>query len=154
MTKLEARRPETGQGESDGPTMGGRKDVLRVLVCGAAASGKTTLVDRLLEEAGQSTALEGGPAGLARFAFETPSRRFVLADACGHKRHTRGLLTGAAEAAHAVLIVDAGAGRHHPNPSPLLHREAVRHLRAGDRRQQDGCGRLRAGPASPRSRMS
>ena len=110
MSKLEARRQQAGAGGSEPPAAVGKNDVLRVLVCGGEGSGKTALVDRLLGACVRGEPPPDDLPGLARHAIESQTRRFALADARGHKRHTRGLLTGAAEAGHAVLVVDAERG--------------------------------------------
>src|ERR1700744_4414155 len=42
--------------------------------------------------------------------FETPRRRFILADTPGHHQYTRNMVTGASTADLAVLLVDARKG--------------------------------------------
>ena len=110
MSKLEARRQPAGVMETEPSMASDRTNLLHVLVCGGEGSGKTVLVDRLLGAGARCEGPADDVPGLARRAFESAARRFVLADARGHKRHTRGLLTGAGEAALAILVVDAERG--------------------------------------------
>src|SRR4029078_11677354 len=42
--------------------------------------------------------------------FETPRRRFILADAPGHEQYTRNMVTGASGSDLAILLVDARKG--------------------------------------------
>ena len=42
--------------------------------------------------------------------FETPRRRFILADTPGHQQYTRNMVTGASTADLAILLVDARKG--------------------------------------------
>ncbi len=42
--------------------------------------------------------------------FETPRRRFILADTPGHQQYTRNMVTGASNSDFAVLLVDARKG--------------------------------------------
>ncbi len=57
--------------------------------------------------------------------FETPRRRFIIADTPGHVRYTRNMVTGASTADVAVILVDARKGmvqqtRRHAFLSSLL----------------------------------
>ena len=63
------------------------------------------LVDGLRDEREQ-----GLPIDVAYRSFETPSRRFIVADAPGHEQYTRNMATGASTADLAVVLVDARKG--------------------------------------------
>ena len=78
------------------------------------------LVDGLSAEREQGITID-----LAYRYFETPRRRFILADAPGHEQYTRNMLTGASLADVAVLLVDARRGllvqtRRHATIASLL----------------------------------
>lgn len=105
---------------------------LEFIACGSVDDGKSTLIGRLLLDAGglPSDQLErasrlGAPdlasftdgliaereqgitIDVARRYFRSARRGFVLADAPGHDRHTRNMATGCSCAHAAVVIVDA-----------------------------------------------
>src|ERR1700691_1436498 len=42
--------------------------------------------------------------------FQTPQRRFIIADCPGHQQYTRNMVTGASTAALAVILLDARKG--------------------------------------------
>ena len=63
------------------------------------------LVDGLAAEREQGVTID-----VAYRYFETPRRRFILADAPGHQQYTRNMATGASAADLAVLLVDASKG--------------------------------------------
>jgi bifunctional enzyme CysN/CysC len=113
---------------------------LNVLTCGSVDDGKSTLIGRMLWDAGalhtdQRQALEQGArtaAGTPDFSrlvdglaaereqgitidvawryFDTPARRLVIIDSPGHEQYTRNMATGASHADVAVLLVDARSG--------------------------------------------
>ena len=115
-------------------------DSLHVLTCGSVDDGKSTLIGRLLWDAGalhsdQRQALQRSPktaAGTPDFSllvdglvaereqgitidvawryFDTPARRLVIIDSPGHEQYTRNMATGASHADLAILLVDARAG--------------------------------------------
>src|SRR6201981_3156182 len=64
--------------------------------------------------------------------FETPRRKFIIADTPGHEQYTRNMATGASTANLAVILIDATKGvlaqtrRHTHIASPL----AIPHLLA------------------------
>ena len=114
----------------------GPKDIVRLITCGSVDDGKSTLIGRLLFDAGaiptdQIAALpdlDGAPDmsflvdGLAaereqgitidvayRF-FDIGARRFVLADTPGHEQYTRNMVTAASTADLAIVLVDARKG--------------------------------------------
>ncbi|HEY8289413.1 MAG TPA: adenylyl-sulfate kinase, partial [Acetobacteraceae bacterium] len=63
------------------------------------------LVDGLDAEREQGVTID-----VAYRYFETPRRRFILADAPGHQQYTRNMVTGASTADLAILLVDARKG--------------------------------------------
>src|SRR5579883_717565 len=63
------------------------------------------LVDGLAAERDQGITID-----VAYRYFETPRRRFMLADAPGHQQYTRNMATGASLAELAILLVDARKG--------------------------------------------
>ncbi|HSU05792.1 MAG TPA: adenylyl-sulfate kinase [Acetobacteraceae bacterium] len=63
------------------------------------------LVDGLAAEREQGVTID-----VAYRYFETPLRRFILADTPGHQQYTRNMVTGASTADLAVLLVDARKG--------------------------------------------
>ncbi|MDQ2804576.1 MAG: adenylyl-sulfate kinase [Pseudomonadota bacterium] len=63
------------------------------------------LVDGLAAEREQGVTID-----VAYRFFETPRRRFILADAPGHQQYTRNMATGASMADLAILLVDARRG--------------------------------------------
>ncbi|MXX69496.1 MAG: adenylyl-sulfate kinase [Gemmatimonadales bacterium] len=71
--------------------------------------GKATdlalLVDGLRDEREQGITID-----VAYRSFETPRRRFIVADAPGHEQYTRNMATGASTADLAVVLVDARKG--------------------------------------------
>ncbi|TPW01726.1 MAG: bifunctional enzyme CysN/CysC, partial [bacterium] len=118
------------------PTDTGPKELVRLITCGSVDDGKSTLIGRLLYDAGaiptdQIAALpdlDGAPDmsflvdGLAaereqgitidvayRF-FDSGERRFVLADTPGHEQYTRNMVTAASTADLAIVLVDARKG--------------------------------------------
>ncbi len=63
------------------------------------------LVDGLAAERDQGITID-----VAYRYFETPRRRFILADAPGHEQYTRNMVTGASASDLAILLVDARKG--------------------------------------------
>jgi bifunctional enzyme CysN/CysC len=113
---------------------------LHVLTCGSVDDGKSTLIGRMLWDAGalhadQRQALAKWPqtpAGTPDFSrlldglaaereqgitidvawryFDTQGRRLVIIDSPGHEQYTRNMATGASHADVAILLVDARSG--------------------------------------------
>ena len=63
------------------------------------------LVDGLAAEREQGVTID-----VAYRFFETPRRRFILADTPGHHQYTRNMVTGASTSDFAVLLIDARNG--------------------------------------------
>jgi bifunctional enzyme CysN/CysC len=115
-------------------------DRLRFLTCGSVDDGKSTLIGRLLYDAGKiledqlsaqvrkaggaedeidyamlldglaDERAQGITIDVAYRFFATEQRRFMVADAPGHEQYTRNMATAAANADLAVLLVDARQG--------------------------------------------
>ena len=93
----------------------------------------------------------------SQIRFRTPSRDIVLIDAPGHTEFLRNMITGAAQADAAILIVDAAEGvrdqtRRH---GYLLHllgiRQVVVVINKMDRVDYSPAGSRRSAPRSRRS---
>ena len=69
------------------------------------ATDLALLLDGLQDEREQGITIE-----VAYRSFETPRRRFIVADAPGHEQYTRNLASGASTADLAVVLVDARKG--------------------------------------------
>ncbi len=115
-------------------------DLLRITTAGSVDDGKSTLIGRLLYDAGaiyedQLDALRAKAAAgagaidlslitdglraereqgitidVAYRYFSTPRRRFIIADTPGHLQYTRNMATGASTADLAVILIDASIG--------------------------------------------
>jgi len=113
---------------------------LHVLTCGSVDDGKSTLIGRMLWDAGalhtdQRQTLQRSAktaAGTPDFSllvdglaaereqgitidiawryFDTSARRLVIIDSPGHEQYTRNMATGASHADVAILLVDARTG--------------------------------------------
>jgi bifunctional enzyme CysN/CysC len=114
--------------------------MLRLVTAGSVDDGKSTLVGRLLHDAGalpedhlealrRLAGRDGSPLDFSLVTdglkaereqgitidvayryFDTPRRRFVIADTPGHEQYTRNMATGASTADLAVILVDASLG--------------------------------------------
>ncbi|MNU72965.1 Bifunctional enzyme CysN/CysC [compost metagenome] len=113
-----------------------QRDTLRFITCGSVDDGKSTLIGRLLHDAGavaddQIAALrdadgrldfsllvdgllaereQGITIDVAYRYFSTPRRQFIVADTPGHEQYTRNMATGASTADAAVVLIDARKG--------------------------------------------
>ena len=99
------------------------------------------LLDALKDEQAQGITIDA-----ARVFFRTPKRRYyIILDAPGHVEFLKNMVTGAARAEAALLVIDAK--RRHPGELAPARVPAVDARRATDRRarEQDGSGRLPAG---------
>ena len=134
------RRASASGGLAMVPHEGDVAASLHVLTCGSVDDGKSTLIGRMLWDAGalhvdQQQALQKWPktaAGTPDFSrlmdglaaereqgitidvawryFDAPGRRLVIIDSPGHEQYTRNMATGASHADVAILLVDARAG--------------------------------------------
>jgi len=133
--------------------------LIRIVIVGHVDHGKSTLIGRLLHETGslpegklealkaaserrgvgfewaflldalQTERDQGITIDTSQIRFRTETHDFVLIDAPGHTEFLRNMITGAAQADAAILIVDAGEGvreqtRRH---GYLLHLLGLRH---------------------------
>ena len=115
-------------------------DLLRVVTAGSVDDGKSTLIGRLLYDAGalyddhidslsqgartayggidfalvtdglRAEREQGITIDVAYRYFSTRKRRFILADAPGHEQYTRNMATAASKADLGVLLIDAKLG--------------------------------------------
>jgi bifunctional enzyme CysN/CysC len=116
------------------------KGLLRFLTAGSVDDGKSTLIGRLLYDAGgiyddqlvsvqRASERKGRDLDLSLITdglraerdqsitidvayryFATPRRKFIVADVPGHAQYTRNMVTGASTADLAVILVDARKG--------------------------------------------
>jgi bifunctional enzyme CysN/CysC len=121
-------------------TPAGKRPLVRIVIVGHVDHGKSTLIGRLLYETGslpdgkleslkavsarrgmpfewsflldalQTERDQGITLDTSQIRFRTASRDFVLIDAPGHAEFLRNMITGAAQADAALLIVDAAEG--------------------------------------------
>ncbi len=136
------------------------RPIVRIVIVGHVDHGKSTLIGRLLHETGslpdgklenlmavsarrgmpfewsflldalQTERDQGITLDTSQIRFRTPSRDIVLIDAPGHAEFLRNMITGAAQADAALLLVDASEGvrdqtRRH---GYLLHLLGVRQV--------------------------
>ena len=126
------------------------RPLVRIVIVGSVDHGKSTLIGRLLHETGslpegkleqlqavsarrgmpfewsflldalQTERDQGITIDTSQIQFHTKKKDFVLIDAPGHTEFLRNMITGAAQADGAILIVDATEGRARANaPSRL-----------------------------------
>ncbi len=105
---------------------------IRFMTAGSVDDGKSTLIGRLLLDAGalmrdQAAGLQDDEADLAALTdgleaeraqgitidvayryFSTPDSSFIIADAPGHEQYTRNMVTAASVSDVAVIVIDAG----------------------------------------------
>ncbi len=116
------------------------RPLIRIVIVGHVDHGKSTLIGRLLSETGslpdgkleqlkavsarrgmafewsflldalQTERDQGITIDTSQIRFRTPSRDFVLIDAPGHSEFLRNMITGAAQADAALLLVEAVEG--------------------------------------------
>jgi sulfate adenylyltransferase large subunit/phosphoadenylyl-sulfate reductase (thioredoxin) len=116
------------------------RPLIRIVIVGHVDHGKSTLIGRLLSETGslpagkleqlkavsarrgmafewsflldalQTERDQGITIDTSQIRFRTPSRDVVLIDAPGHTEFLRNMITGAAQADAALLLIDAAEG--------------------------------------------
>ena len=136
------------------------RPLVRIVIVGHVDHGKSTLIGRLLHETGslpdgkldtlkaisasrgmdfewsflldalQTERDLGITIDTSQIRFRTEMRDFVLIDAPGHTEFLRNMITGAAQADAAILIVDAGEGMREQTRRHgyLLHLLGVRQI--------------------------
>jgi bifunctional enzyme CysN/CysC len=139
-TRILYRAQATSKAAAPRPALAVPAGSLNVLTCGSVDDGKSTLIGRMLWDAGalhtdQREAIERAArtaAGTPDFSrlvdglaaereqgitidiawryFDTPRRRLVIIDSPGHEQYTRNMATGASHADVAILLVDARSG--------------------------------------------
>ena len=117
-----------------------QKELLRMVAVGSVDDGKSTLIGRLLHDAGmvyedqlqavrRATAMEGEEIDFSLFTdglkaereqgitidvayrfFSTARRKFIIADTPGHIQYTRNMVTGASTANVGLILIDARLG--------------------------------------------
>ena len=93
-------------------------------------NGEHTLDLSLLTDGLRAEREQGITIDVAYRYFQTPQRKFIIADTPGHERYTRNMVTGASTADLAVILIDARQGvveqtRRHAFIASLL---GIRHL--------------------------
>ncbi len=117
----------------------GPQELLRLVICGSVDDGKSTLLGRLLDDAGllhqeerQRLAAHGGTLGEPHYAgvvdgllaeraqaitidvayrsMELAGRRYRVADAPGHEQYTHNMITAATRADAALILCDVTRG--------------------------------------------
>lgn len=135
-----ASSPSASSSSAPSPAAVKERELLRIVIVGHVDHGKSTLVGRLLHETGslpdgklemlkavsarrgmpfewsflldalQTERDQGITVDTSQIRFKTDKRDYVLIDAPGHVEFLRNMVTGAAQADAAVLLVDAGEG--------------------------------------------
>jgi len=95
------------------------KETLRLITCGNATDGKSTLIGCLLSEINAAiddrlhsslAGAQGNTFDVAYHFFDSDRRRYIVVDAPGHEEYTRNMAIGALTADLAVILVDARKG--------------------------------------------
>jgi bifunctional enzyme CysN/CysC len=122
------------------PAIAGLRDQLRIVIVGHVDHGKSTLVGRLIYDTGslpegkfeaikamcerrgmpfewaflmdafQAERDQGITIDTAQIWLRTPQRDYVIIDAPGHREFIKNMITGAASAEAALLMIDASHG--------------------------------------------
>lgn len=120
--------------------MNAERDLMRIVIVGHVDHGKSTLVGRLFHDTGslpdgkleqikamcerrgmpfewaflmdafQSERDQGITIDTAQIWFKTPKRDYTIIDAPGHREFIKNMITGAASAEAAIMLIDAGQG--------------------------------------------
>ena len=141
---MDSSEPTKGTKRAGGAGAATRKDILRIVACGAVGDGKATLLGQLLSDRSivsddrrarrdteTSAAPEQGIAvDLAYRSFETGKRRFVLADVPAGSAQIRDIAAGASQADLALVVVDVrqGVGPETRRQASVLQVMGIRHL--------------------------
>ena len=135
--ELEGRAPNAFQGIADPDELEAR---MGIVIVGHVDHGKSTIIGRLLADTGslpegrleqiqdlcartakpfeyaflldalKDERAQGITIDAARVFFRTPKRRYLILDAPGHVEFLKNMVTGAARAEAALLVLDAGEG--------------------------------------------
>jgi bifunctional enzyme CysN/CysC len=131
---------KTGQTSQEGNGQGTTREQLKIVIVGHVDHGKSTFVGRLFHDTGslpegkleqlqkiaerrgvpfewanlmdalQSERDQNITIDTAQIWFHTPKRQYVIIDAPGHKEFLKNMVTGAANAEAALLLIDAHEG--------------------------------------------
>jgi bifunctional enzyme CysN/CysC len=85
-------------------------DLLRFVVCGGVAVGKSTLIERLLWRSPVVHEYPAGPRDAGYRFFSTERRSFIAAEAPGDEQYTSEMVCGASTASIALILIDARKG--------------------------------------------
>ena len=148
---------------------------MNVVVVGHVDHGKSTVVGRLLHDTGvlphgkieqvrsncersgkpfeyaflidalQDEQAQGITIDAARVFFRSDRRRYIIIDAPGHIEFLKNMISGAARAEAAILVIDAQRGGARELAPARLHGRHARHPPTPGGGQQDGPGGLRRG---------
>ena len=142
------------------PATAGLRDQLRIVIVGHVDHGKSTLVGRLIYDTGslpegkleaikassekrgmpfewaflmdafQAERDQGITIDTAQIWLRTPQRDYVIIDAPGHREFIKNMVTGAATADAALVLIDAGQGIQQQSRLHgfLLHLLGIRQL--------------------------
>src|SRR4029078_11754369 len=86
------------------------EDTMASLERASAAQGLDDVNLRLLTDGLRAEREQGITIDVAYRYFTTPLRKFIIADSPGHVQYTRNMVTGAATADLALILVDARMG--------------------------------------------
>src|SRR3954462_14134264 len=125
---------------NDNMTVITNKEQMNIVIVGHVDHGKSTIIGRLLADTGslpqgkleqikdlcartakpfeyaflldalKDERSQGITIDAARVFFRTPKRRYLILDAPGHVEFLKNMVTGAARAEAALLVLDAGEG--------------------------------------------
>ena len=148
------------------PNPASARDLLRIVIVGHVDHGKSTLVGRMFHDTGslpegkveavramserrgmpmewafvldalQAERDQGITIDTSQIWFKTAKRDYVIIDAPGHKEFLKNMITGAAAADAAILVIDANEGVQE-------HSGSVR-ARAIDANREDHEGRCQS----------
>jgi bifunctional enzyme CysN/CysC len=124
------------------PAIAESRDRLRVVACGAAGDGKSTLIARLMAGAGAARKDQpAAPIDVTRepsqnistdavcCCFSTPNRDIAVTDCSGQQHSMRAMAAGAANADLAIVVIDVRGG---VTAQTMLHSRAAALLGVGE----------------------